>query len=251
MRACKNNNKNIHILSISSYVWIVIFCLTIEPSFAKDPFDIALPNVAVIPKAKSAWIGKHMVVNGLPTSIKTFTYKGSAKEVKEFYRRYWRGRGTGEVSETFLGSETILGFEWRGFYETIQFYEENGLVQGKIVVTTSPSEYRYKPLKTQIPLLPGNTVKSRVDSKDGGIVTESTTIMSNRSVAMNLDYIRRELEIEGWREIVDSANYSNNKKYNEARKITLQNGSQIIQVIGYPTPLSGTRGCDLIVHWRK
>jgi len=217
---------------------------------AKSEFDFTLPDLPVIDGADWAWAGEKMRINGIPTSIKSFRYKGTSEQVKQFYRHYWRGRGTGQVLESLVGFETVLGFEWRGYYQTVQFYADEGVIEGKLVVTLMNGKQNLTSVTTRLPLLPGNTVKSRVDSMDNGIVTESTIIRSNRSVAMNLDYLQRELERDGWRQVSDSADLNKNNSFNQARKIILQKANELIHAIAYP-PAKNARNSELTVHWRK
>lgn len=218
---------------------------------AKQPKFQDLPNIEVMPEAKAVWVGRKMIINGVPTSVKSFTYRGKPEKVIEFYRQAWKDEGTGQISINRLGNELILGLQWREFYKTVQFTYVNGVVEGKLVVSTTPDQKEINQLKTDFPLLPGNHVKSRIDSDDFGVITESLTINSRRSVSMNIDFSVRQLEPLGWVVIADTKPYQKEVNFNQSRKVVLQKGNQMIQVSAYPTPITGSRGCELMVHWKK
>lgn len=240
------------IQSLNIVLLLVLLSLALSNTvFARQPKFIELPEMEVVPGAHAVWVGRKMIVNGVPTSIKSFTFKGKPSQVINFYRKAWKDEGTGQISVNKVGSELVLGLEWRGFYKTVQFTYVDGVVKGKLVVSATPDQKEVNALKTDFPLLPGNHVKSRIDSDDFGVITESITVNSRRSVSMNIDFTVRHFEPLGWVVISDTKPYQKRVDFNQSRKVVLQKGNQLIQVAAYPTPITGSRGCEVMVHWKK
>lgn len=213
-------------------------------AFSQDPLTVNLPSIEIMPKAEWYWVGQHMAVNGIPTSIKMFTYRGKPEEVAQFYRSLWKAKGHGKQSERSFGARTILGYELDGFYYTIQYEESRGMVQGKAVVTPTPLNYKSSK-KTQLPLPPRAKVYSKVESLDLGKREETVSLEARVDVSYVADFYKRELGSQGWQLVTASGDQRN------SAVMSFQRGGELLQLTAKALQHNNSQATQLLIHWLK
>lgn len=212
--------------------------------FGRGPLDVALPEVPAPNGASWHWVSKHMAYNGLPMSIKMFEYAGTEEEVESFYRNYWRMEGHGQSSVKDFRVYKIMSYDLRGFYTTVQYRFENGFVKGKIVVTESPGK-RLPDKKSELPVPPGGTIASKVQTRDNGKLSETLTIESHKRIEFNKGYYESQLDYLDWKLVYESDN-------GRASVVQhYQKGSELLQInIKKLTGIDNNR-TQILVHWIK
>ena len=212
-----------------------------------DPLQKDLPELEVIPGASSQWIAQKMAINGLPMSIREFKYKGTAKDVRRYYTTRWRTKGHGKTTEQTLGFDTILGYELRGHYFSVQYYEQDGLVIGKLAVSEVPNSRNFRKQKTDFPLPPGSKLVRKVEYLDYGRRSETLTIESRRSLNSAAGYIGGQLTNTGWVETIAPVESSSLKVH--YKQIQYQRQGEQIQITLYPQAGKKNRMTEILVNW--
>lgn len=222
---------------------LVAWFLTINNAAAYEPLNEKLPDCPVMPGAKWQWVGRSMVVNGIPMSIKLFSLHGSSGDLVEFYNSYWRTRGHGAVTDKLFGSTRILGYELDGYFTSVQFVDEMGSISGKIVVSLSPAVIRPSK-KSTLPVPPGSTVVSRIESKDEAAFSESLTVLVDRSTSFTEQYYQNQLIHAGWQLVREDR-----KSMDWAAQFQSEVGT--LQINIKPLPGQDRNRSKILVHWLK
>lgn len=210
---------------------------------AYDPLEEKLPDCPVIPGATWYWIGKSMVVNDMPMSIKYFEYQGQEEAIAEFYTKYWKTSGHGAVNDRKFGNTRIISQELDGFFSSVQMIVSGSVVTGKIVVSLSPSSVKRNG-KTILPLPPGSTIASRVQSKDGALYSETLTLIAQRSVDFTWSYYQNQLAGAGWGKVKED-------KAGTHVTAQFQSESGLLQITIKPLPGQARNQSQILVHWMK
>lgn len=227
------------------FVGIVVFLSALSAfPISRDPLSAKLPDLEVMPQAQWYWVGQRMALNGIPMSIKMFTYRGAGDEVGHFYRSLWKVKGHGKSREDKFGSRTILGYELDGFYYTVQFDEARGKVEGKIVVTPTPSSYPTSK-KTLLPMPPRSNVISKVESFDAGRPEETVSVDSRFDVSYVVDFYKDQLISDGWQLFSVSGDLNNSAMLN------FQRGGELLQLSAKALHQNNSQKTQFLLHWLK
>jgi len=210
---------------------------------ARDPLQVQLPNLPVIPGASWTWVGQDMALNGVPMSIKTFEYRGTESELERFYISLWKSKGHGQYRAKDLGKYRIIGHELDGFYASVQYSQVGGLVKGKLVVTEVQTRTKRR-YKVTVPQPPSSKLLSRIDSLDGNRRAETVTFESTKGVDFNSRYYENQLTRKDWL-LVFQRTPSRNLSIRHYKK-----GSSLMQVTCKRLP-GARKGSHLIVHHIK
>lgn len=213
-------------------------------SSSRDPLSVDLPELEVIDGAKWYWAGRRMAVNNVPMSIKLFSYKGSVEEVKAYYLGVLKVKGHGKVSQKAIGDMAILGFQLDGFQYSIQFSQQGDVVDGKIVVTPTPLNYK-ESKSTEVPLPPRSRVSSVVESLEAGQRSESVTFETSLGVPHVLDFYNAELKNDGW------IQYSGSGDGYQGAVVSFQRRGELLQL-----NIKGLQGANstftqVLINWIK
>lgn len=211
---------------------------------ALDPLSVKLPEIEVVPGASWYWVGRQMALDGMPMSIKAFSYSGKPDDVVQFYLSTWKGKGHGKVRNDTLGRRKVLGFDLNGFFYSVQFEQAGGQVQGKAVVSPLPSKYR-KSRKSLLPVPPRSSVTSKVESLDLGRREETLSIESRFDVSYVTDFYKDQLSSDGW--LLQSV------RSDEVESATLnfQRGAELLQLTARGLQQGNSKGCQVLIHWIK
>lgn len=224
---------------------LAVWCMaTAGHALSRDPLTVNLPNVEIMPQSEWIWVGQHMALNGVPMSIKMFTYRGKGEEVAQFYRSLWKGKGHGKLSERMMGPRKILGYELDGFYYSIQYEEMNGVVQGKATVTPTPLNYKSSK-KTRLPVPPRSRIYSKVESLDMGRREETLSLETRFNVAYVADFYIRTLEDQGWQVFSSSGDRRN------SAVMSFQRGGELLQLTAKALQHDNSQKTQLLIHWLK
>jgi hypothetical protein len=167
---------------------------------AADPLRISFPDTPAPPGSQWNWVGRQMVVDGLPMAIKTFSYKGSEEDMIAHFESVWSTLGHGTTVRSRIGPKSVLIDDLSDFYTTVQYEVQGEHITGSITVSVPLSEKR-KPSKPLIASPPGSKTVSHIESNDLGIYSETITLMSRRSVDFNSGYYENQLRNKGWLKI--------------------------------------------------
>ena len=228
--------------------WLVACLLLIaaSPAFAihQDPLTAHLPDLPVMPKAQWFWVGQHMALNGVPMSIKMFTYYGEKADVLEYYHSLWKTLGNGKSREDHLGEKYILGYELEGYYYTVQFEATSGVVKGKLVVTPTPLNYRGSK-RTQLPIPPRSVIQSKVESLDSGRREETVSVNSRFGVSYVVDFYKQGLVGAGWKL------FSDHGVEGDSAVLSFQRGGELLQLTVKGLQHNNSRESQFLINWIK
>lgn len=229
------------------FALIVTACLSTlsfpSSSNAYDPLTVTLPDAPVIPGASWFWVGRKMAIDGLPISIKMFTFFGKEEELTRFYDSEWQTAGHGQLVVRKLAGTNVLGHELDGYYTSVQYTVLGEKIDGKIVVSVVPTKM-YHQSKSTIPTPPGAKVISRVESLDDGRRSETLTLVLMKSMEMGRDYYLNQLETMGWKQLFasrDPTGYLGQFQSNDGQ----------LQINIKPLPASNGKSSQILVHWLK
>lgn len=130
-------------------------------------------------------------------SIKTFDFPGSEADMISHFENFWKTLGHGAYRRNKIGPKSFITHETSDFYTTVQYEVKNGLISGAITVST-PSLSKVKPGKLLVKTPPGAKIVSRIESNDLGLLSESITLLSTKSVKFNTNYYTNQLQNAGW-----------------------------------------------------
>ena len=212
--------------------------------FSQDPLTVHLPDLPAMPKSEWFWVGQHMAINGIPMSIKMFTYSGKKEDVIQFYHSLWKSQGNGKTRDNDFGDRYVLGYELEGYYYTVQFQVAGGTISGKLVVTPTPLNY-HSSKRTELPLPPKTNVKSKVESLDNGRREETITATCYFGVSYVVDYYKDSLADDGWKP------YSGNGSSQDSAVLSFQRGSELLQLTVKGLQHNNSQKSRFLINWIK
>lgn len=224
---------------------IAAFLFSVSVSaVSRDPLTVNLPEIEIIPRAEWNWVGQHMALNGVPMSIKIFTYRGAFEDVVQFYRSTWKTRGHGKLREDKMGARMIMGYELDGFYYSAQFEQSGSVVTGKGVVTPVPSSFRSSK-KSTLPIPPRSTVLSKIESLDLGRREETLSVDSKFDVSYIADFYKDALQRDDWQLVSVGGDERNSAVLN------FQRSSELLQLTAKALHHNNSQGTQFLIHWLK
>lgn len=226
----------------------LLLCLTIfslpAEARSRDPLDYPLPEMEVMPSANWYWVGQRMALNNIPMSIKMFAVKASVADVEKFYLSAWKVKGHGKATNKSIGSMKILGYELDGIQYSAQFSQNNGMVEGKLVVSPTPLNYKAN-RKTSLPVAPRTDVTSKVESIELGRRSETLTLESSLGVEQLLLFYTSQLENLDWHQ------YSQSGDGHDGAVLSFQKGGELLQLTVKRLQGRNTSFCQILIHWLK
>jgi hypothetical protein len=227
--------------------WSLLCVFLFVSSFAqasRDPLDVRLPDIEVMPGANWYTLGERMALNGVPMAAKMFTYNGRIQDVEQYYLDWLRTRGHGKLKQTRLQDQVILGYQLGEYQYSIQMRYANGAVEGKAMVTSSP--LKFKPsMKTTLPLPPRSSVLSKVESLDAGRRAETLTVDSRFDVTYVMEFYMDQLSQDGWQLFSRSGDAKN------SGVLSFQRGSELLQLIVKGLQANNSQKCQFLINWVK
>jgi hypothetical protein len=172
----------------------------VHTSWAFDPLAVRLPDTPVPPGSQWEWVGQQMVVDGLPMSVKLFTFPGTEAELKTHFNGFWKTQSHGKFFQRILGLTHFIGHSNAERYTTVQYTVGDGVIEGKIVTTPPPLKARRK-IKPSLPTPPGADLVNLIQSRDGGQDFETITLDTHKPVKQNATYYDNQLGKRGWSRI--------------------------------------------------
>lgn len=222
---------------------LVTVCLSHAAS--SDPLKVELDPVDVMPDMEVEWVGRQMVYNGVPMSIRNFKTSKSSDDVLRYYERIWQAKSTGRPIRSKHGEFETIGLKDREFYYTVQARDGGHGSEGTLVVTSALD--RYAPNRdTEFPLVPGATVITKIDALDRGVRAETLILVSERPIQAVDAWFQDALAREGWlRQSFSEA------EMGKQRVLHFQRASQVCQVtVVGDGPLHDGRTM-VLVNWVK
>ncbi|MDX1693507.1 MAG: hypothetical protein R3208_07065 [Ketobacteraceae bacterium] len=208
-----------------------------------DPLDMPLPELELIPGASSQWVGRQMAHNGMPMSIRMFSYPGEERDVAKFYRNLFKAKGHGESKERNLGEYRVIGYELRGYIYSVQYRQVGPNVEGKLTVSPVPGRYRHS-TSSQLPIPPGCHVLNKVESLDFGKRSETLTVNCEKRLGEVEYFYSTALENDGWLRVT-------NRKGDLGSVMDYQRGSETLQVTVKQFTKKNKRLVNILINWVK
>lgn len=181
------------------------FLLFAECARAYDPLNLRYPDIPPPPGSDWVWVGRQMVVDGTPMSIKTFEYDGTEADLVTHFENYWKTLGHGAFKRNKLADKNFLVHETPDFYTTVQYQLIGKHISGSIAISL-PKFEKVQLKKLPIKNPPGCKLVNRILSNDLGIYSESVTLLSNKGVRFNVSYYADQLLSSGWAKVGETCN---------------------------------------------
>lgn len=210
---------------------------------ARDPLEVKLPVLEVIPGAEWYWVGQHMALNNIPMSVRMFSYPGKREQVEKYYLSKWQTQGHGKIRRQNLGDLQIISYELDRYLYSVQFSQKGAIVEGKLVVSPTPLYYKSS-RKSTLPLAPSSKVSSKVESLENGRRSETLSVDSKLPWKQLEAYYVNQLTNQDW------VRYSHSE--NNAGSVTsFQRGGELLQLT-----IKGLQGrnssfSQALIHWLK
>jgi hypothetical protein len=185
-----------------------------------------------------------MLRNGLPMSIRAFATPDSTDDVIEYFMHEWKKQAYSPNSESLGDGKRRVGALIGEYYISVHAYPTSRGSEGFIVVTTDPVDSTPKK-DTSLSLPRSLRVITKDEYLDDGIVAESLTAVSDRSIRVESNEIARHLRTNGWAEV---QNVSGTKLRN-VNQMEFQKNAQQIQVT--LTSEKSMQKTVMLLHWRK
>lgn len=210
----------------------------------RDPLQVHMPDIDIMPGASWYTLGDRMALNGVPMTIKFFTYRGRIEDVEQYYLGLLRSTGHGKLSQRRLRDRVILGYQLGEYQYSIQMQSARGVVEGKAMVT--PSALNFRPsMKTELPLPPRSTVLSKVESLDAGRRAETLTLDSRFDVAYVVDFYLDQLGQDRWQLFSRSGDGKN------SAVLSFQRGPELLQLTVKGLQANNSQKCQFLINWVK
>lgn len=214
-------------------------------AISRDPLSVDLPEVEMMPGSSWFWVGQHMALNGVPMSVKAFTYKGRIDDIAQFYRNQLRAMGHGKLRESKLRDRVILGYQLGEHYYTIQMDRgSGGQIQGKVVVTPTALNFKVS-LNTELPLPPRTKVISVLQSLDAGRRSETVSASCSMDVGYVVDFYVEQLAIDGWKL------FSRGRRTEDSSVISFQRGAELLQLTVKGLQANNSQSSQFLINWAK
>lgn len=213
-------------------------------ALSRDPLSLELPEVEIIPGADWYWVGQRMALNGVPMSVKMFSYRGRLDDVVQFYLGLLKSKGHGKLTQSKLREQVVLGYQLGEFYYSIQVSSTASGVEGKAVVTPSMLNIQSS-TKTELPLPPRSTTFSKVESMDGGRRAETVSAESRMDVGYVVDFYKDQLGYDGWKLFSQSGDLEN------SAVLSFQRGVELLQLTATGLQVNNSKKCQFLLNWVK
>lgn len=223
---------------------VVFVTLLHSPVYAasRDPLAQKLPAMAVMKGARSQWVGKQMAINGLPVSIRLFWHAGSVDEVEQFYLKWFKSLGNGKLAKRNVAHHQVLSYELRGYAYSVQYRQNGGKVDGKLMVSPVPSSVRLN-RKSTFPLPRRCSTISKVQSLDFGKRSETLTLMCDKSIDNLEDGFLSDMEREGWALVAQKPSRS------AGVVLDFQKAGELLQITISQMGTRALRRSQVLIHW--
>lgn len=227
-------------------VVFVVLLSWASPVFAKDPLRISFPDTPAPPGSDWTWVGRQMVVDGVPMSVKNFRYRGTEAEMITHFENFWKTLSHGAYRRNKIGPKSFLSHETPDFYSTVQYEVHEQIIVGSIAVSLplNKSVLASKPLRGVFGKPPGSRVISHVESNDFGLYSQTVTLLSKRSIQFNSNYVENQLINSGWMKISNQCDTDHCQGHYQSDKGQLQISIKDL-------PGSGSNGSRILIHLMK
>jgi hypothetical protein len=193
--------------------------------------DSSPPSFPAPPNAEVTWVGQDMVVNGIPTQIRSFYTKGSLDRVGEYYRNLWIQSEIpdkpGYVETEAMAPWKLITHVARGWLMTVQYQKaDKGGSWGYLAASQMPDKKPDAPKLNDMPALQGTTVLNSVESRDVGQKGRSMVLRNTQDLAANLNFYRDYYRSQGFAVSVDKAEATG-----KLHVLDFRSGSQEVHIV--------------------
>ncbi len=236
-------NKESHIKIIVALILLQLF---IASAVLAGKLDQSLPQIKGLPGMELQWIGRHMVINGVPTSMRAFHSKQSSEQILNAYQYRWKARGLGQVAVSSFDDNKSVGMEYRGHYYSVQVNDSNGGSEG--VLTVSLSDLAAGPdFSTDFPLPYSSKVEQKIESLDNGVRAETLVVTSEQGVGSTAAFVQANLTREGWVE----QNFAKSAESFSQYVLNYQRGRELSQIVILGNSPAFPDKTMMTIHWIK
>lgn len=169
--------------------------LQLQHAHAEDLASLRMPEFEIMRGMKTEWVAEKIVYNGHPMTIQNFNANRSTDDVMRHFASKWKLKGHGELKPRRMGEQMTIGYEHNGYSYSVQSRDVPGGSEGSLVVTRNKE---FKQGSVKFPLHPDAHVISRIHSIDMGAQSETLTVSSFKSAAVNRHWYSATLTRNGW-----------------------------------------------------
>lgn len=189
---------------------------------------VSMPTIDTMQEMKVLWVAKNLFFNGYPMTIQEFNSPLVPLDVAEYYQNIWRVDGFGKRKYTMLGNKYSIGYEKNGFSYTVQTEDATYGSRGTLVVTKNKF---YQIASISIPVLPGNTLVSRMHSVDSKVLSETTISKSSYDIGSLKKLYHEYLTGNGWVQQGDDVDHvANYQRKNHICQIIYAEKNSIVEM---------------------
>ncbi len=183
-------------MTLAGAVMAVLGCASASLAFAGDR---EYPEFPVPDFVKTTMVADDVTYNGVPMRLMEFSSTKPEEALVDFYEAQWGD----ELRDVTMRPWRVLSHKNGEYLMTVQVTESNEMrVRGNLSIAPmfSGALKADKELGKGFPVMPGSKVLNDIRSNDGGKVSRTLVLGSNRSVRHHANYYRKRLEDMGWQE---------------------------------------------------
>lgn len=226
------------------------FCLFSLPCFLNLAFanglNNVLPEIEELPGMQTQWIGKQMVINGVPTSMRAFSSPKSSREVLNEYAHRWKSRSLSAITHSEFDGNKSVGMEYRNHFYSVQAKDVYGGSEGVLTVSVAPSDIQ-PDFSTRFPLPLGAKVEQKIESLDQGAMAETLVVTGEQSASSMAAFVETTLNREGW----VSQNYAEPSSVLDQYVLNYQRGTELSQITILGKSPAFSDKTMMTIHWVK
>lgn len=204
------------------------------------------PEVPLPPHAKVEWVAQDMKVNGIPMRVMHFDSTASRSEIVAYYTSHWSGAYPGKPSVQPLGEATVVGQVHGPYYMTVKVSDRPHDASEGLISVSQIVGSRVERSAGGLPLMPGATIVSVVESNDPGKRCRQLVIAQDAGVDSANSFYRAALEGAGWHLVQMSPADAGNA--GRAGTLSVYHRDRSELSIGL-SAAQGRRGSTLVATW--
>lgn len=201
------------------------------------------PEVPLPPHAKVEWVAQDMKVNGIPMRVMHFESTASRSEIVAYYTSHWSGAYPGKPSVQPLEEATVVGQVHGPYYMTVKVSDRPHDASEGLISVSQIAGNRVERSAGGLPLMPGATIVSVVESNDPGQRCRQLVVAQDAGVDSANSFYQTALEGAGWHLVQKSPADAGN-----AGTLSVYHRDRSELSIGL-SAAQGRRGSTLVATW--
>ena len=162
----------------------------------------AAPDFPAPPGAKVTWVGKDVVWNGIPMSVRKFTTTKSKKKVVTFYKKKWAEPvapdAPGFIEQDMPDGQMISRLE-DGYLMSVHIKTSNfSDTWGYLGMSKIEEDVGKLSSGSDFPRMSGSEVLNEIKHNDSFRNSKTIMMQNKYSVSSNVEYYRSHFSGQGW-----------------------------------------------------